>query len=156
VHEDSRTRPGVLVGLVQTILSARAAGRDASTPFSSEKKKRLLVMVQDRGQVAGQYLADQHHTETLRREKVEQLHGQGTPAPSPLQPFLDGMRDALAQLPEEDRRLLERHCADGVSLREPVDEFGLGNMSAAWKRKERILQRLRAIMQECGEVPPGW
>jgi DNA-directed RNA polymerase specialized sigma24 family protein len=123
----------------------------------SERHRRNWVL-----RVALNYAIDVRRTETRRRWALRRQFAEGggeaalAPEPSPLQPFLDLMRGALARLPEEEQRLIEARFGEGASLQELVDEFGLGSVPTAHRRIRAILQRLRAIMEVGGAVPDGW
>ena len=64
-----------------------------------------------------------------------------------------GLRAALAELPDNERALVERHYWEGRDLRAAGEELG---MSKSWASRlhARALGRLRKVMEERGET--GW
>lgn len=60
------------------------------------------------------------------------------------------IRRALAQLPEQDRYLIERRFWDGATERELARELGI-SQPAVHKRLSRILERLRYLLR--GPLP---
>lgn len=90
-------------------------------------------------------------SEGRRRRLQERLHKrrrvEAAAPPSALHPFLELMPDALAELPPEDRRLIERRFFDGASLSELASEFDLGSVPTVHRRIKAILKRLRDIME---------
>jgi RNA polymerase sigma factor (sigma-70 family) len=125
--------------------------------LESERHRRNWIL-----RVAVNYAIDVRRTENRRRRALRRQYAEvgGEVAlatePSPLQPFLDLMRDALATLPEEERRLIEARFGEEASLQELVDEFGRGSVATAHRRIRGILGRLRATMEAADAVPDGW
>jgi DNA-directed RNA polymerase specialized sigma24 family protein len=125
--------------------------------FESDQYRRNWVLRVAHNEALGTLRTETRHRRALRRQYAE---GGGEPVlapePSPLQPILDLMPDALATLPEEDRRLIEAHSLEGYTLQDLVDEFGLGSVPTAHRRIRAILQQLRAFLEATGTVPAGW
>lgn len=57
----------------------------------------------------------------------------------------DRLRNAVAALPKEDRELIQAIYYEGMSEREYAKQCGI-SQNCAYKRRRRILSRLRGIM----------
>ncbi len=58
---------------------------------------------------------------------------------------LQKLREAMQQLNDEERRLIEMYYWDGMTMQEIADVFGISKMAVS-KRHQKILDKMRATV----------
>jgi RNA polymerase sigma factor (sigma-70 family) len=125
--------------------------------FVSQKHCRNWLV-----RVAVNHAIQTFRTEGGRRKILQKLHTQGrasdaelTPRPSPLQPFLEAMKDFLPRLSDEDRLVIELRFLEGLPLKALARRFNC-SITKVHRWIARVLDELRALMTAGGMVPDGW
>ena len=66
-----------------------------------------------------------------------------------------GVQQAIARLPEEERRVVELHSYEGLSFQEVAERLGLRNKNQAYRIFENALNRMGDLIEsEHGEASP--